>query len=1408
MQRFVIYAFVPLSLCAQDATWISTSSDDLETAGNWTLGVIPTGVATFDSTVLSVNLTPQVLPSGPTSFSLSNFAFSNAADFSFTINGPYALGFVGTGCGITGSATNTVITATNDVASMPVSQLTFSGVGVVVGDAQLFSVVQASASLLNDSATKDLAQIVFDGSGDSASKECTLTIDSTVAALHANNDGSITVATTPVNNVGQIVFDGSGGMSASGAGEGSSTVTLLGNTLLTADIALNQVFGSGSDGDKNNVTQILFDGSGGFSGSAGGTGQSSVTLGGDTQLLATLPGGSIQSIGVCNDIAQIAFNGSGGTSWGGGGKGRSTVVLKDSAQLSATAPNFGYVGYYSTGETNDTAQILFSGSGGLSHGAAGEGSASVTITDSATLYTNNTYYMTGNQTYCNDVVQILFDGSGGAGIHNGGSGSLVVTIDGDVEITAENADESGFMYTSTYANDLAQILFDGTPGLNYGGGGSGFCSTTIGGNAQISASNDNTISNFEEYTNDVGQIVFDGSGGFGNAAAVSSGVVVGIEGNAVLTANNALTAVLKGGYGNDCAQILFDGSGGFAYDHAGAGSAQVTLQGAAQCVATNLGSLVGNGAYGNNLAQILFDGSGGSSSGIGSSHGTGSCTLAIEDTVTLQATNVGILGNSLNTLASNNIAQILFDGSGGLNSDGGSGGSLSATLSSTTPVSAVNETGGIMSSNTGSAVNKIGQIIVDGSLGSATSSVSSGRATLTLSHAASLSASNSGTIESFGTTQGLGQILFDGRPGSSGAGSCVLQLGSANTLIALNTVSGVVDGDQIAFYDTVVHGNGVAHATNALGTIGHGIAFYGPTSMAEDLNVMLTASSLWVDATTTPSFTLGPLSGDTTSSAILNQTTTINTASGVAGAFDGDISGSAGITIRGSGQQIFAGTNSYEGATLVSSGTLTLQHSNIPATLLVAQGGTFSGTGTVAGAATIEGRVQPGNSPGTLYFSSGLTLAPSATTQIEVDKTQASLLAVSGGNASIAGSLKVLEDSGVRLGKSYPIVTVSGGDVVGRFRSVENTGAWIPIVTYLADEVTLTLTTPPSSFGALLYAPDRILRNLETLKHLDVRRATAFAASQTESETPGSKLTIAMVGDMLPELPAQDREPVSPRPWSVYVEPTGSFGHVKSRRNVVGNTFQSAGARGGFDYLWTEACIGLGLITEYNHWWGQQYHHAGTFTSDVAYGSLYGTFVPKTLRELSVNLIGGGGYSWYTFERPPLGSSSPRAQGDPGGALADALFDVEYAFQHKNFRLTPTAALQYTYAHINGYRETGAGIYDMHVDAQTSMTLSSLLGFRTGYCCCADSPITLTPELMAEWQYQYLDSSVNTTMFATASVGEFPFIVPGFARNSLIAGADLRIGIHDNVAVQLNYDLWYNRTALINFFLLECKVEF
>jgi autotransporter-associated beta strand protein len=97
------------------------------------------------------------------------------------------------------------------------------------------------------------------------------------------------------------------------------------------------------------------------------------------------------------------------------------------------------------------------------------------------------------------------------------------------------------------------------------------------------------------------------------------------------------------------------------------------------------------------------------------------------------------------------------------------------------------------------------------------------------------------------------------------------------------------------------------------------------------------------------------------------------------------ISGSGGALVKaGNGTLDLAGTNTYNGGTTVSAGTLLVSGSITGATS-VQSGATLGGTGTISGAVTVGsgGTLAPGRTTGTLDVN-GLTLGAGSTLKLEL----------------------------------------------------------------------------------------------------------------------------------------------------------------------------------------------------------------------------------------------------------------------------------------------------------------------------------------------------------------------------------------------------------------------------------------
>jgi len=152
---------------------------------------------------------------------------------------------------------------------------------------------------------------------------------------------------------------------------------------------------------------------------------------------------------------------------------------------------------------------------------------------------------------------------------------------------------------------------------------------------------------------------------------------------------------------------------------------------------------------------------------------------------------------------------------------------------------------------------------------------------------------------------------------------------------------------------------------------------------------------------------------------------------------------SIAATITGAGAFFKEGNNTlnltgslsgFSGATTVSGGLLKINGTSAFAgSVTVQNGASLGGAGTISGAATIAsgGHLAPGNSPGAITFSGGLTLSNNAVLDFEVGNVASDSVLVTGGSFSVGNGITInLTDAGDFSVGSYTLIDFSTGAIV------------------------------------------------------------------------------------------------------------------------------------------------------------------------------------------------------------------------------------------------------------------------------------------------------------------------------------------------------------------------------------------
>ncbi|WP_145729722.1 autotransporter domain-containing protein [Nitrospirillum pindoramense] len=388
-----------------------------------------------------------------------------------------------------------------------------------------------------------------------------------------------------------------------------------------------------------------------------------------------------------------------------------------------------------------------------------------------------------------------------------------------------------------------------------------------------------------------------------------------------------------------------------------------------------IGTLINSGLIQGGQTGVINAGTIGTLTNSGTITGA---VVAIRDSGTLgPVTNTGIIAGAIVHTAASDLS--ITGGSGAvfgtLTGVGGARGTLSSTASN---------------------VTLAGNLVLNDSVSIAGHTLVATGGSLVLTAPTTLTgnyAQAGGTLTAMAAGGTVGGLQVSGSASISGA-TVVLTSQYAYGLTSGASYTIVAAGDAASSYasvtalapgynSTTVTSTVVGGQTDLIVSVGNSsLSAGGAATIAGGAGTLdqMTGGSLAITGGTP---TVGSISGGTI--ALAGGSATLGTISG------GTLTQSAGSTIAGTtAVQVQGGSLNLGGtvqAPLAVNGGLVALNGTATGPVTVGSGGTLRGSGVITGAATVAGVLRPGNSPGTLTFTNGLTQAAKSVLSIDIDGT-------------------------------------------------------------------------------------------------------------------------------------------------------------------------------------------------------------------------------------------------------------------------------------------------------------------------------------------------------------------------------------------------------------------------------------
>ncbi|TXH37154.1 MAG: autotransporter outer membrane beta-barrel domain-containing protein [Rhodospirillaceae bacterium] len=508
---------------------------------------------------------------------------------------------------------------------------------------------------------------------------------------------------------------------------------------------------------------------------------------------------------------------------------------------------------------------------------------------------------------------------------------------------------------------------------------------------------------------------------------------------------------------------------------------------------------------------------------------------------------------------------------------------------------------------------------------------------------------------------------------------------------------------------------------------------------------------------------------------------------------DGQLSGGAQLNKFGSGTLILtADSSGYAAPIAIGFGTVMIGDAShtgaaVGGDVNLSPNGTLAGYGLVGGNVSnvSGGIVAPGGlgtadaDIGTLKVAGNYDQSSTSTLRIVVTPNGASHLAVNGMADLGDGNLKLVFAPGTYTTTNRTIMS-SAGLNNSRFDPVvqQNGGGAYGGIDYDATDVTLHVLDGSDSGGTVTVAPEngQVMGSTSTtvvlgaqastralFGHLNDRRLgttddslrTAFAGSNPKQLAFAGDL--AELNEVLAELPqalAQN---------GGWFRAIGGFGSIDGNNGASDINSYGGGFMAGYDRQVTDTLL-LGAAVGFSRTQIEQ--DGSDATVNTPRLSLYSSY---QYQHVALDLSLGYGYDRIKMRNQSAGGT---AKSEHDAHELVAAVQAGYAIDlPSNVVLTPRVGVDYLHLFEDGYKESGAGAFDLEAESSDTDSLKPHVGVSVAKTFATDNGWNLTPEMSLTYSREMLDDSHQ----AQVLVGGGSFTVEGvkLTRDELALGTEL-----------------------------------